>query len=67
MSLPMILFNYPSLTGVDIKAGVRARGVEVGVPRRPGRDVGASDRERLERIIAGIAQLEEETSAELRR
>jgi len=48
-----------------IKASVRARGVDVGVPRRPGRDVGPADREHLEGLVAGIAQAEAETAVEL--
>lgn len=48
-----------------IKAGVCARGVDVGVPRRPGRGVSPADREHLERLIAAIARAEAETAAEL--
>jgi 4-hydroxy-tetrahydrodipicolinate synthase len=48
-----------------IKAGVRARGIDVGVPRRPGRSVRPADREHLERLIADIARAEVETAAEL--
>jgi 4-hydroxy-tetrahydrodipicolinate synthase len=48
-----------------IKAGVCARGVDVGAPRRPGRSVGPSDREHLEGLIAEIARAEIETAAEL--
>ncbi len=46
-----------------IKAGVCARGVDVGVPRRPGRGVGPPDREHLERLVADIARAEAETAA----
>jgi 4-hydroxy-tetrahydrodipicolinate synthase len=48
-----------------IKAGVRARGIDVGAPRRPGHDVGAADRQRLERLVAEIARTEAEIEAEL--
>ncbi len=44
-----------------IKAAVRARGVDVGVPRRPGRDVGPVDWEHLQRLIAEISRAEEQT------
>jgi dihydrodipicolinate synthase/N-acetylneuraminate lyase len=54
--------NNPTGT---IKAGVRARGVEVGVPRRPGRDVGPADRELLARLIADVARAEAGTAADL--
>jgi len=48
-----------------IKAGVCARGVDVGRPRRPGRSVGPADRELLERLTADIARAEAEIAAEL--
>ena len=48
-----------------IKAGVCARGVDVGVPRRPGHDVGATDREHLQRLAEEIARAEAETAAAL--
>ena len=54
--------NNPTGT---IKAGVCARWVDVGVPRRPGSGIGAQDREHLERLIGEIARAEEETAAEL--
>jgi 4-hydroxy-tetrahydrodipicolinate synthase len=41
-----------------IKAGVRARGVEVGVPFRPGRDVSAADRAYVEKLMAEITRAE---------
>jgi dihydrodipicolinate synthase/N-acetylneuraminate lyase len=41
-----------------IKAGVRARGVEVGVPRRPGSDLSPHDRAALAGLCAEIAALE---------
>jgi 4-hydroxy-tetrahydrodipicolinate synthase len=50
-----------------IKAGVCARGVEVGAPRRPGHPVSAADQELLARLVADIAQAEAETAAELAR
>jgi dihydrodipicolinate synthase/N-acetylneuraminate lyase len=48
-----------------IKAGVCARGVAVGGPRRPGHSVGPDDRKHLERLVAGIAQAEKEVAKEL--
>ena len=48
-----------------IKAGLRARGIEVGVPRRPGGDVGVDDWNHLKGLRAGIAQAESETDADL--
>jgi 4-hydroxy-tetrahydrodipicolinate synthase len=48
-----------------IKAGVCARGVDVGNPRRPGRSVGTADHELIERLMADIALAEAETAAEL--
>jgi len=56
--------NNPTGT---IKAGVRARGVDVGVPRLPGRGVGPEDRERLEQLAEDVAKAEGETEAELSR
>jgi 4-hydroxy-tetrahydrodipicolinate synthase len=50
-----------------IKAGVKARGVEVGAPRRPGHAISAADQECLDRIVANIAQAEAEAAAELAR
>ena len=48
-----------------IKAGVCARGVDVGAPRRPGRAAGPADREHLERVVTDIARAEVEITAEL--
>jgi len=56
--------NNPTGT---IKAGVRARGVEVGSPRRPGSRVSAADQAALDGLVANIARLEAETAAELAR
>jgi 4-hydroxy-tetrahydrodipicolinate synthase len=53
--------NNPTGT---IKAAVRARGIDVGVPRRPGSDVSAADRAFLERLMAEIARAEEQSAAE---
>jgi dihydrodipicolinate synthase/N-acetylneuraminate lyase len=115
-SLPLILFNYPSLTGIDfvpplierlasienvryikestdlnlarriyyrqilpfvdvmsrnfnptgtIKAGVCARGVEVGAPRKPGSPVNAEDQRLLERLVKEVEALEKEIEQEL--
>ena len=50
-----------------IKAGVCARGVNVGGPRRPGRSVGPADRKLLEKLVADIARAEARTAAELAR
>lgn len=50
-----------------IKAGVCARGVEVGVPRRPGRGVGPADRDHLSKLMAGITQAEAWIAAEMAR
>jgi 4-hydroxy-tetrahydrodipicolinate synthase len=54
--------NNPTGT---IKAAVRARGVKVGVPRRPGSDVGSADWVRLAALMAGIARREDETARQL--
>jgi dihydrodipicolinate synthase/N-acetylneuraminate lyase len=51
--------NNPTGT---IKAGVCARGVDVGAPRRPGSRVGSADQLRLESLVAEIALAEEETA-----
>jgi len=50
-----------------IKAGVCARGVAVGAPRRPGHPVSPADQELLARLVADIAQAEVETAAEFAR
>jgi 4-hydroxy-tetrahydrodipicolinate synthase len=61
--LPLVdvLARNDNPTGT-IKAGVCARGVEVGAPRRPGHPVSAADQELLARLVAGIAQAEAETA-----
>ena len=59
----VLVRNY-NPTGT-IKAGVCARGVDVGLPRRPGHGVGAADREYLDKLVAGIARAEAETAAEM--
>jgi 4-hydroxy-tetrahydrodipicolinate synthase len=59
----VLLRNY-NPTGT-IKAGVRARGVDVGMPRRPGSDVGPEDWAHLEELVAEIARAEAATAAEL--
>jgi 4-hydroxy-tetrahydrodipicolinate synthase len=48
-----------------IKAGVCARGIEVGVPRRPGSGVRGADRTHLESLMSEVAQAEVEIDAEL--
>lgn len=54
--------NNPTGT---IKAAVRARGVDVGLPRRPGSDVAEGDWQHLQRLMAGIAAAEARSDAEL--
>jgi 4-hydroxy-tetrahydrodipicolinate synthase len=56
--------NNPTGT---IKAAVRARGVAVGLPRQPGSDVGPEDLARLDRLMAEIADAEQESAAYLAR
>jgi 4-hydroxy-tetrahydrodipicolinate synthase len=58
----MVRNNNPTGT---IKAGVYARGVDVGVPRRPGSAVGQTDRTHLESLMSDIAQAEAKIDAEL--
>ncbi len=48
-----------------IKAGVCARGVNVGVPRRPGSPLGAEDKRLLERLVKEVDALEEEAERRL--
>ena len=60
----VLMRNY-NPTGT-IKAGVCARGVDVGVPRKPGQDVSAADRACLERLADEIAQAEARTAEEIR-
>jgi 4-hydroxy-tetrahydrodipicolinate synthase len=48
-----------------IKAAVRARAVDVGVPRRPGQDVGPVDRERLRELMAKVARAEAQAAMQL--
>jgi 4-hydroxy-tetrahydrodipicolinate synthase len=64
--LPLVdvLAGNQNPTGT-IKAAVRARGVDVGVPRRPGGDVGPGDWQHLQTLMASIARAEEEVGAEL--
>jgi 4-hydroxy-tetrahydrodipicolinate synthase len=52
--------NNPTGT---IKAAVRARGVHVGVPRRPGSDVSLEDGQHLKVLMAKISLAEERTAA----
>jgi 4-hydroxy-tetrahydrodipicolinate synthase len=54
--------NNPTGT---IKAAVRARGVEVGLPRRPGSDVGEQDWQHLRRLMAEIAAAEARSEEKL--
>ena len=64
--LPLVdvLAGNQNPTG-SIKAAVRARGVDVGVPRRPGSDVGAADWELIVCLMAEIAAAEDQSAAEL--
>jgi len=48
-----------------LKAGLLARGVAVGAPRRPGRAVEAKDQERIARLVTEIARAEAETDKAL--
>jgi len=48
-----------------IKAGIRARGVDVGTPRRPGNDVNATDRKHLAELITTITRAEQDIEAML--
>jgi len=48
-----------------IKAGVCARGVEVGAPRKPGSPVNAEDQRLLERLVKEVEALEKEIEQEL--
>jgi dihydrodipicolinate synthase/N-acetylneuraminate lyase len=48
-----------------IKAGVCARGVDVGVPRRPGNTVGPQDRGRIEHLVGEIEKAEKAVAREL--
>jgi len=50
-----------------IKAGVWARGVDVGVPRKPGSTVSSDDQALITRLVADIARAEVEIEAELAR
>lgn len=50
-----------------IKAGVCARGVDVGLPRKPGSGVSAADQAHLKRLAADVTQAEEEIETVLRR
>ena len=54
--------NNPTGT---IKAGVRARGVDVGVPRRPGSDIDEADRRCLAALALEISEAETATDEEL--
>ena len=58
----MIRNNNPTGT---IKAGLCARRVDVGVPRRPGSYVGLADQKHLERLMLDITQAEVAVAAEL--
>lgn len=49
-----------------LKAGLVAQGLDVGVPRRPGRGLGGEDKAALEKHLRALADLEESVDAELR-
>ena len=49
-----------------LKAGLVAQGIDVGVPRRPGRALAGEDRAALERHLRELAALEAAVEAELR-
>jgi dihydrodipicolinate synthase/N-acetylneuraminate lyase len=59
-----VLAHNHNPTGT-IKAGVRARGVDVGVPRRPGSGLGPAEQKRMDELIARIARAEVKTAEEL--
>jgi len=50
-----------------IKAGLRARGVDVGIPRRPGSDVGVADQKHLDALAEKIATAEMEVNEILKK
>lgn len=56
--------NNPTGT---IKAGVCARGVDVGVPRRPGNRVRPEDQQYIEKLVQEVASLEAEVDREINR
>lgn len=64
--LPLVdvLASNHNPTGT-IKAAVRARGVDVGVPRRPGSDLGSAGLEHVRKLMGQVAQAEEQTATEL--
>ena len=55
----------PSDLDATIKAGVCARGVHVGAPRRPGHPISPADHRHLERLLDGIARAEAEVAEAL--
>jgi dihydrodipicolinate synthase/N-acetylneuraminate lyase len=63
-SLPVVdmLTKNNNPTGT-IKAGVTARGVDVGIPRRPGSEICAADQETLATLVHHIGQFERGTQA----
>lgn len=58
----MVRNNNPTGT---IKAGVGARGVDAGIPRRPGSDVTETDQRCLAALVAEISEAETATDEEL--
>ena len=48
-----------------IKAGVSARGVDVGAPRRPGNPVNGQDQKVLEKMVEEVVALEQQVEKEL--
>jgi dihydrodipicolinate synthase/N-acetylneuraminate lyase len=49
-----------------IKEGVCARGVDVGLPRKPGSGVNPSDQAHLERLAADVKKAEDEIETALK-
>lgn len=58
----MIQSNNPTGT---IKAGVSLRGIDVGIPRRPGSRLTRADKGDLEKLISVIAEAEKDISGRL--
>lgn len=64
--LPLVdvLASNHNPTGT-IKAAVRARGVDVGVPRRPGSDLRPAGLEHVCKLMGQVARAEEQTATDL--
>ncbi len=59
-----VLARNQNSTGT-IKAAVCARGVNVGVPRRPGRAISGPDLGPLESVVAGVTRAEARTARDM--